>query len=244
MSLLLTFFVLLLSFSTIAEEDFNQAMMSLQGALGFMPRFSHVVAPVPRPQRPQEAKMEDMARRLRRRLQVEGLEKQVKVEFDATGGLKISLPDDILFEPASATLNPQARPVLEDIGAVLEEFPQAFIEVRGHTDASPLTGTTEYRNNYDLSYFRAFAVAEYIDETSDVPMEQFEVVALGPSQPLASNETAEGREANRRVELYVRGLVDRRQLAPLEEAASPDETAAQPPPAPPPAQTPAPPTPR
>jgi hypothetical protein len=48
-------------------------------------------------------------------------------------------------------------------------------------------------------------------------MQQFEIIALGPNQPLASNNTDEGRRANRRVEIYVRGLVDKQKLEPLQE---------------------------
>lgn len=208
MSLLLTFFVLLLSFSTISEDDFNEAMMSLQGAFGVMPKFSGVISPVPRPQQRESDQRSRTATRLRRQLQIEGLEKQVKVEYDALGGIKISVPNSVLFDAGSATLRPEAFPVLGSIGEVLSGLPDTFIEVRGHTDALPLTGTGRFRDNYDLSYFRAHTVAERIMTDGRVPMEQFEITACGPSQPMATNDTEEGRRTNRRVEIYVRGLVD------------------------------------
>lgn len=207
MSLLLTFFILLLSFSTISEDDFNQAMMSLQGAFGVLPRFSGVVSMVPRPPQRESDERTRTATRLQRRLQIEGLEKQVKVEYDALGGIKISVPNSVLFDAGSATLRPEAFPVLRSIGEVLAEMPDTFIEVRGHTDAVPLAGGGRFRDNYDLSYFRAHAVAERIMTDGRVPMEQFEITACGPSQPAATNDTEEGRRANRRVEIYVRGLV-------------------------------------
>lgn len=209
MSLLLTFFVLLLSFSTIQEEDFNEAMMSLQGALGVLPQFSSVVSPMQRSQRRTTTESERAARQLRRMLQVKGLERQVKIEYDAKGGLKISLPNSILFGVGSAVLSADAYPLLEDVAEVLGEMPQTFIEVRGHTDSSPLTTTTQFRDNYDLSYYRSHAVAERLRSGGGIPEEQFEIVACGPSQPIAPNDTEEGRVTNRRVELYVRGLVDR-----------------------------------
>ncbi|MCL4218458.1 MAG: hypothetical protein KJ052_15835, partial [Candidatus Hydrogenedentes bacterium] len=70
MSLLLTFFVLLLSFSTIQEEDFNKAMMSFQGALGIFDKSPMVVEPtiIPRPQM-SSATIERLAREVKRRLQ-------------------------------------------------------------------------------------------------------------------------------------------------------------------------------
>jgi chemotaxis protein MotB len=216
MSLLLTFFVLLLSFSTITEEDFNQAMASLQGAFGVLPRFTSIAAPAPRkPARPtDEAAL--AARKLRRKLQIEGKEKQVKIEYDATGGLKISLPDAVLFDAGDATLRPQAFPILESVASVLSGLPETFVEVRGHTDGTPLGETTNFRDNYDLSYFRAHSVADRLNIVGGVPMEQFEIVAAGPSQPLATNDTPEGRRANRRVEIYVRGLISPDKLNALE----------------------------
>ena len=216
MSLLLTFFVLLLSFSTISEEDFNDAMMSVQGALGVFDRFRSIVAPMPRPPKQEiRSEVSEAARRLRRRLQVTGLENKVKVEFDAMGGIKISLPNSVLFDTGSATLRPQAYSVLQDIAEVLGELPDTFIEVRGHTDSTPVPPTTPYENNYTLSHHRAYAVAERLNR-SGVEMEQFEIVACGPNQPVALNDTEAGRRANRRVELYVRGLVDQDKIEALE----------------------------
>ncbi len=218
MSLLLTFFVLLLSFSTISEEEFNEAMMSLKGALGILEKMPHVVAVAPRRPRRASEEMEDAARRLQRQLQVMGKQKQVRVEYDAMGGLKISLPDSILFDPGSATLKAAAYPVLEDVARVLAELPDTFIEVRGHTDATPLTESSDFTDNHQLSYFRAEAVTRIIHQFGEVPMEQFEIIACGPSQPVASNLTQEGREANRRVDIFVRGLVDQSKMETLEES--------------------------
>ena len=209
MSLLLTFFVLLLSFSTISENEFNEAMMSLQGAFGVLTRNTSVVAVAPRPARQASSELARTARMLRRQLQIVGKEKQVKIEFDAQGGLKITLPDAILFGPGSDELQPEAFPVLQDLGETLAQLPDAFIEVRGHTDASPVGATGRFRDNYDLSYYRAYAVASRLNSLGGVPLDQFEIVALGSSQPIATNDTVTGQIANRRVEIVVRGLVSK-----------------------------------
>lgn len=217
MSLLLTFFVLLLSFSTISEEDFKEAMMSLQGAFGVLPRFTGVIAPLPRLPRPPSESIQEQARKLRRRLQVIGREREVKVEFDARGGLKIVLPEAVSFASGSVAVLPDAHPILQDIAAVLMEMPDTFIEVRGHTDAQPLSEGAQFRDNYDLSYFRADAIMRQLISYAPIPMEHFEVVACGSSQPVATNDTADGRRANRRVEIYVRGLVDHERVESLFE---------------------------
>ncbi len=217
MSLLLTFFVLLLSFSTISEEQFNQAMASLQQALGVLRLQDGVISPIPRPPRRTQESASDAARKLRRELQVMGMEKQVKIEFDAVGGIKISLPNAVLFDMGSTELKPESFPVMQNVAEVLRDMPDAFIEVRGHTDNIPTSAGSIYRDNMQLSFFRADAVARRLFEVGGVPKEQFEITALGSNQPMATNDTPEGREANRRVEIYVRGLVPKDMLDPLRD---------------------------
>ena len=208
MSLLLTFFVLLLSFSTISEKDFQEAMASVRFALGPFSKMNSVLSTSPRMPRRSKTETEQAARRLRRMLQVRGLEHQVKIEYYARGGLKISLPSAILFDSGNVALRPESYPVLQNVAEVLAQLPDTFIEVRGHTDARPMAEGGRFRDNYELSYFRADAVARQLTAFGGVPLDQFEIVACGPSQPKATNATEEGRIANRRVEIFVRGLVD------------------------------------
>ncbi|HNR32639.1 MAG TPA: flagellar motor protein MotB [Candidatus Hydrogenedentes bacterium] len=209
MSLLLTFFVLLLSFSTVSEEDFKEAMMSLQGALGVLQANKFVVNPVPQPTRRSEGETERLARELRRRLQVTGRAEMVQIDYDATGGIRLTLPDAVLFDPASADLKPAAAPILQEIATLLADLPAAFIEVRGHTDSSPLISSPRYRDNHELSYWRADAVARRLAAQGGAPMSQIEVVACGDGQPVAPNDTEAGRGANRRVDIHIRGIVER-----------------------------------
>lgn len=220
MSLLLTFFVLLVSFSTISEEDFKDAMTSLQGALGVLTSDASVLEPFPRPSR-REAResreAEEFARRLQRVLQITGRAYLVKIDYDATGGVKITLPDAVLFDPGSADLKAGAAPILQEISSLLVDLPATFIEVRGHTDNSPLTVSPRYRDNHELSYWRADAVARRLVAQGGVQLPQIEIVACGDGQPMAPNDTDEGRAANRRVDVYIRGLVDRDRVEAIDE---------------------------
>lgn len=219
MSLLLCFFVLLLSFSTISEEAFNEALASLQGAFGVLEKYDGIISPVPRRPRKTTADIERMARELQRQMQVLDKDTDVEVRFDEEGGLKISLPSNILFESASATLKPQAYPVLNELAEVLKDVADAFIEVRGHTDDRPLAGHGRYRDNYELSYKRAEAIWRRLTEVGGVASHRFEIVACGPSQPVSTNDTQEGRQANRRVEIYVRGAFNRGRIEELRDKA-------------------------
>jgi len=215
MSLLLTFFVLLLSFSTISEEDFNDAMVALQASFGIFQGQTSPLQLQYQPPKKKTAEALKAARRLRQKLMIEGKERQAKIEYDAVGGLKLNLPGSVLYELGEAELRPEAYPLLQEVAATLRELPDAFIEVRGHTDASPITESTRFRDNYELSYYRADAVARFLYTSGGIPSDQFEITALGANQPKATNDTPEGREANRRVELYVRGLVDRSNIEAL-----------------------------
>lgn len=215
MSLLLTFFVLLLSFSTITEEEaFKEAIKSFKGSLGFMPKELTMVQinPLPKKITRQNKTVEELARKLRRRLQVLGQEEKIKVEYDAEGGLKINLPSQILFDSSRADLKAEAYPVLNGLAELLGELPDAFFEVRGHTDNRPMRGTGRFRDNHDLSYSRADRVARYLvsyrpSQGAQIPLERFEVIASGSGRPASPNNTEEGRMANRRVEIHVKGLL-------------------------------------
>lgn len=207
MSLLLCFFVLLLSFSSISEKKYSKAIHSLKGALGVLPKNTSVIQPllVEQVQPRRYRTIESVARKIRERMLVNNKANDVDVELDEEGGLKINLPSRILFDTAKADLKSEALPVLEDIGAVLKDLPNASIEIKGHTDSRPLTPGGKFEDNYHLSYGRAKSVTDFLHERSQIPLSMFEVVACGPSQPIATNETEEGMQANRRVEIYVRG---------------------------------------
>ena len=208
MSLLLTFFVLLLSFSTVSDNDFNQAMMSLQGAFGVLDKYDGLINPVPRPPKKTPEQVERIARQISRKMMVKGKEEDVEIELDGQGGLKIILPNQVLFSSGSADLKPAAFDIMEAVGGVLEGLETGYIDILGHTDSIPLSGSGRFEDNWHLSYARARSVMVRLGATSNLPDGRFEIVACGPSQPLDTNETEQGRQANRRVEIHVRGVVD------------------------------------
>ena len=214
MSLLLAFFVLLAAFSTINEKKLSQAVVSLQGAFGVLPQQGAGVGVTP-PARPAE-NIERVARELQHRMQVLGKEDSARIEYDKKGGLRIVLPDKFLFDTASADVKPESYPVLQAVADMLSGLPGCFIEVRGHTDSRPLVSHAKFRDNYDLSFARADGIARHLQRQGRVPIEQFEIVACGPGQPVATNDTEAGQQANRRVEILVRGAPESSTMKGLE----------------------------
>lgn len=221
MSLLLTFFILLLSFATMEEpKRYSETLIAIQGAFGVMPHELTMVQinPLPTPMNKKNKKEEEIAIKVRRQLQVSTrAAEDIAVKYDEAGGLKISLPAALLYPPGTSELRPGAYPVLNDLASVLAELPEAFFEIRGHTDNSPMGEGSPYRDNYDLSYARADVVVRYFNRLGRIPLEQFEIVACGASQPVAPNTTPEGRAANRRVDLYVRSLLTKSEVSELRQ---------------------------
>jgi outer membrane protein OmpA-like peptidoglycan-associated protein len=130
-------------------------------------------------------------------------EAKLRAELERTGvsvtrignNITLNMPGNITFATNSADLNAGFFQVLNSVGLVLKEFDKTVIEVAGHTDS---TGTTEY--NQQLSERRADAVASYL-ETREIRADRVITVGMGETRPVASNDTPEGRQLNRRVEL-------------------------------------------
>ncbi len=117
-------------------------------------------------------------------------------------GLFDAVLTDVTFRPASSWLTPKARGVLDQIAETLLAFPEARIQVRAHTDSK---GTD--LENKALSGRRAQSVVTYLNEQG-VNAVQLEAIGLGESLPIDSNDSAEGRRNNRRIELLTLTNVD------------------------------------
>ena len=109
--------------------------------------------------------------------------------------ITLNMPGNVTFRTDSADLNSSFFGVLDSVGLVLKEYEKTIIEVAGHTDS---TGTAEY--NQGLSQRRAQTVATYL-AGKGVLDQRIITVGGGEAHPVASNDTPEGRQLNRRVEL-------------------------------------------
>lgn len=221
MSLMLTFFIMLVSFSEVRRGKLEDAVRSIQGAMSDATASGGHAFNMPRQEKPGLPfdHIERLARKLEERLLAEGKDQEVQLEYDGQGGLRIDLPSRILFDSAEAQLkrDPETQGILADVAGVLSEVPDAFFEMRGHTDSRPLADATVFRDNYELSFARAMTVTRFISDNGHIPLGQFEVIACGPGQPVATNDTPEGQAANRRVEIYVRGKLTPKERRDVEE---------------------------
>lgn len=106
---------------------------------------------------------------------------------------------DALFDPEQAALKPAAAPTVDKLATYLKEYPQRDVLIEGYTDS---LGSEEY-NRY-LSGERASAVKQAL-LARGIAAERIQVRGVGEAKPIASNETAAGREQNRRVEILITG---------------------------------------
>jgi chemotaxis protein MotB len=116
-------------------------------------------------------------------------------------GLVLTIPEVALFASARAALQDGASPLLDELTATLLEAGDAQVSVEGHTDDLPVTGGT-FESNWDLAAARANAVTRYLLDHGFAP-QRVHSVSYAETRPVADNATADGRAANRRVELKV-----------------------------------------
>jgi outer membrane protein OmpA-like peptidoglycan-associated protein len=130
-------------------------------------------------------------------------EAKLRAELQGTGvsvtrmgdNITLNMPGNVTFATNSSDLRPAFFGVLNSVGKVLTEFDQTVVEVAGHTDS---TGSDSH--NLGLSQRRATTVGEYL-YTQGIMDQRIISIGLGEHHPIADNETAEGRQLNRRVEI-------------------------------------------
>jgi outer membrane protein OmpA-like peptidoglycan-associated protein len=120
------------------------------------------------------------------------------VERVGDGMLLVKFDSDVLFDIDSALVKPSQRAVVDDVGAVLVDYPKTAVVVQGHTDS---TGSEEH--NQDLSERRAEAIANRLIGDG-VGADRIAAVGYGEGYPVADNDTARGRQQNRRVEILLK----------------------------------------
>ena len=129
------------------------------------------------------------------RKSMEGTGVQVQRQGD---DLKLVMPGNITFATGSAEVSQQAQWTLGTVAESLKKYPGSNVEIGGHTD-----NVGSLASNNELSQKRAISVAKLL-VGEGVEKSRVQVFGFGPTQPIASNSTEEGRQANRRVEIKLR----------------------------------------
>ena len=138
---------------------------------------------------------------LQQRLKKEISDKQVKLEM-AERGLVLTFVDEVLFDSGKAKLRSEAEETLAKVASVIEEkVADRDIGIEGHTDNQPIK-VSGWKSNWELSSARAISVLHLLEEKGVNPR-QMVAAGYGEYQPVTPNDTLEGRQQNRRVEIVI-----------------------------------------
>jgi chemotaxis protein MotB len=213
-TLLFAFFVVMYAISAVNENKYRILASSLGDAFGKAPAN---VVPVPQMQpvaqppdvRPrsleqqqaieEQAHMTAVASNLLDVMAPLVKEGQVRVT-QSRRGVSIEINANVLFAPGRAELEPQSLAVLRAVAGTLKNEP-FNLEITGHTDVVPISNSS-FPSNWELSAVRASSVVRLLADNGIAPARLY-AIGREASQPIAPNDTAEGRARNRRVELMI-----------------------------------------
>ena len=213
--ILLCFFIMLSSFSTMEEAKIMRFVKSFANAVSILPggvKFDSGSTVLPGSADMIDSK-DEMAQIFS---ELEKLSENLKKENDITvafshKGLVMRLSDHALFDVGVADISPDAIPMLNKVGDIISAT--IFdVRIEGHTDNLPIK-TVQFPSNWELSTARAVNVLRYFVETLGISSERLSAVGFSEFQPLVPNDTAAHRARNRRVEIIF--LNDGRQSDPV-----------------------------
>lgn len=208
MSLLLTFFVLLLSFATMDIVKFQDAMGSISEALGATTGGTGILEQSSSPalfdntmaasSPPTQSNKEVITDELEDLVSEFKLDKDVEVESSERGVI-LRVSGSMFFTPGTAELKYEAQPVLEKVASLMRQYP-GRVSIEGHTDNIPISAEARYASNWELSTARAYSALRFLNENESIDATQLNIAGFGDIRPVAPNDSPEGRAKNRRVE--------------------------------------------
>ena len=230
MSLLLCFFVLLLSFSEMDRAKYKEVAGSLEKAFGVSYESKSMTPPkgvtmvakdFDQPLLPTFVKdeyvdmerikelREEVGERLKAEIEetmkemdgMDGMENLIDVEV-GENEVTIRMMGETAFDSGKADIRYEMKPLLKKIAVILNEQ-EGEVTVIGHTDNVPVTGGV-HKSNLGLSMARAASVADYLLQRGRIAPHRVSTMGFGEHRPIETNETAEGRQKNRRVEIKLK----------------------------------------
>ena len=124
------------------------------------------------------------------------------------GKVYVSMENKLLFSSGSWAVNSEGRKAVQQLGQVLAQNPDIAVLIEGHTDNVPYGGTGQLTDNWDLSTKRATSIVQILRENSGIDPSNLTAAGRGEFAPVASNQTAEGKAKNRRIEVILTPKLD------------------------------------
>ncbi len=205
-TLLLCFFILLFSMSTIDNHKFKAIIISMQGSLGVLDsgiivEMENIETTFPGDVIDEEQEeFKKIFRQLDDFIKENDLEKSVTLSIDEKG-LLIRFLDTVLFDFGRAEIKEDAKYIINMISNVIKESGKS-IRIEGHTDNVPIN-TDRFPSNWELSTSRAVNVVKYVIELNDIEPWRISAAGYGEYHPIESNDAPSGRQKNRRVDIVI-----------------------------------------
>lgn len=231
MSLLLCFFVLLLSFSEMDRAIYKQVAGSLKQAFGVQRKVKsmepakgikmiakdfdqELIATQRREEFIVTQEKKTIGEELKKAVDTlsQGMKNLIQVEV-GDKEISVRLMGETTFDSGKADIKQQMKPLLRKIGLVLQKT-KGNITVTGHTDNVPLRSNWIYKSNLELSIARAASVAEFLLHKTYIKPSRISAMGYGEYRPRETNDTTEGKSKNRRVEIILKPeSLDKHQMA-------------------------------
>ena len=146
-------------------------------------------------------KSEELAEKIEEAMEEQSLSREVDMEVTSQY-VQLSLKGALLFDSGSSQLRPESLPIMDKVGLILERYADSVIEIEGHTDNVPIS-SARFADNNELSSARALSVFNYFMDTTTLDPAMLKHSGRGEYVPVADNSTPEGRAKNRRVEIKI-----------------------------------------
>lgn len=208
-TLLLVFFVLLFSMSSVDSQKYKAVVQSLSGSLGMLdsgttvnmePLINNFPSDSPTDSPTKYKEFGDMQEELQKMLEKNDLKGKVKLELNERG-LIVRFLDNVLFDSGKADMTTQAKQIIDNVAAILQESNKRII-VEGHTDNMPIS-TYKYPSNWELSTTRAVNVVKYLIDNNHIDPIRLSAAGYADQHPISDNSTTDGRKNNRRVDMVI-----------------------------------------
>ncbi|MHB1313881.1 MAG: OmpA/MotB family protein [Christensenellales bacterium] len=228
-TLILTFFVLLFSFSTIdakkwqklvdsfKDEDFVAVASASEAGGEGIGGDDAIIVKQPEPEEEYAStnnfntnvttEFNRLFEEIKKHIEVNHLDTVLNVEKKGEV-ITLRITDSALFDSGKDKIKPNALVVLDHLTIIIREYESAIgmIRIEGHTDNVPIS-TSKFGSNWDLSVSRAVNVLQYLLKNSGITPARFSAVGYGEFQPIASNDTEEGKAKNRRVDFIIESVL-------------------------------------